>query len=357
MSIRVPKGLYGVVVTDTSIAKSSSDGSLIYRGYSIQDLAKHATYLEAAYLVLNGELPKKDDLASFEADLREYYALPESVSNVVSALPEEAHPMDVLRTGVSALGCVQNGRGELWLAAKMPVLVAMSHPETRRRRPAKEPFGRMFFGLLTGRTPTPKEEWVFERVLMFYLEHDLNASSFAVRVVSSTQADIFSAVTAGVAALKGPLHGGANEAVAEMIRGIATPEEGVRRVAEMLARGEKVPGFGHRIYKKVDPRAQLSKHLYRDLAGEDDPLYRVCSAIEEKMWQEKKLPANLDFYAAPIFLRFGIPIPLYTPIFAASRVFGWIAHYREQRAENRLIRPDAEYSGPPLRSYTPIEKR
>jgi len=357
MSIRVPQGLYGVVVTDTSIAKSSSDGSLIYRGYPIQDLAERATYLETAYLVLNGELPKRSELDSFEVSLREYSILPEKVANLLADLPEGAHPMDVLRTGVSALGCVQGGKEELWLAAKMPALVAMSLRDTKGRNPTREPFARMFFRLLTDRQPSSKEEWVFERVLMFYLEHDLNASSFAVRVVSSTQADIFSAVTAGVAALKGPLHGGANEAVAEMIKGISTPEEGVQYVTEMLSQGKKVPGFGHRIYKRVDPRAQLSKQLYRDLAGENDSLYRVCTAIEEKMWQEKKLPANLDFYAAPIFLRFGIPIPLYTPIFAASRVFGWIAHYREQRAENKLIRPDAEYSGPPGRRYIPIEQR
>ena len=192
------------------------------------------------------------------------------------------------------------------------------------------------------------------------MEHDLNASSFTVRVVASTLADIYSAVTAGLAALKGPLHGGANEEAMRMLLEVREPAAAAGYVADALSNGRKIAGFGHRIYKQFDPRARLSKQYLKELLAEkkmDDRLFKLCDALEREMWERKKIPANLDFYAAPVFFTLGIPIPLYTPIFAASRVFGWTAHYNEQLLENKLIRPDATYAGPKDLKYRPIGER
>jgi citrate synthase len=366
--LRAPKGLYGVVVADTRIAKSSSDGSLIYSGYSIQDLAENASFDEVAFLILKGRLPKKVELDEFVAELKKHTRVPSSVYEVVRNLSPTAHPMDILRTAVSALGATDwpkdPANPQLSLAAKMATLVANCYRITNNQK-VLEPDANLGFSenllyMITGKTPTNFEAWAFERELMFYLEHDLNASSFTVRVVASTEADIYAAVTAGLAALKGPLHGGANENAMRMLLEIVDPEKAEQKVDEMLKRGEKVPGFGHRIYKKVDPRAQLSKKLLGRLlseAGKDDRVLKLCEKIESTMWDRKKLPANLDFYAAPVFYTLGIPIQLYTPIFAASRVFGWISHYNEQLLDNKIIRPDAEYIGPKDLKYTQLTER
>jgi citrate synthase len=366
--LRAPKGLYGVVVTDTRIAKSSSDGSLVYSGYGIQDLAENASFDEAAFLILEGRLPQKNELAEFENELKSQAKVPEAVYQVVRNLSPTAHPMDVLRTAVSALGAVDGPKDQrnqqLSLASKMATLVANCYRIMNDQK-VLEPdtslgFSENLLYMITGRIPTNFEAWVFERELMFYLEHDLNASSFTVRVVASTEADVYAAVTAGLAALKGPLHGGANENAMKMLLEIADPEKAERTVDEMLKRGEKVPGFGHRVYKKVDPRAQLSKKLLERLLSQeakDNKLLKLCEKVESTMWERKKLPANLDFYAAPVFYTLGIPIQLYTPIFASSRVFGWISHYNEQLRDNKIIRPDAEYVGPKDLKYVPITER
>jgi citrate synthase len=367
--IRVPKGLYGVVVDESSIAKSDSDGTLIYAGYSIQDLADHAGFTETAYLVLHGVLPNRVQLDEFEGSLRANCAPPEEVYSVARLLPRDVHPMDSLRTCVSALGAMagpdQRGEAaEISLAAKMPALVANCYRIANGLEvvgpDASLDYASDFLRMMTGRVPTKVERWVFERVLMFYLEHDLNASSFTVRVIGSTLADVYSAVTGGLAALKGPLHGGANENAIKMLLDIGDPAKAHAYIDRMLAEGDKVPGFGHRVYKKVDPRAQLAKKLLLELLqqrGADLGLYRLCVDIEQYMWDKKRLPANVDFYAGPIFYVLGIPIPLYTPIFAASRVFGWISHYNEQLKQNKIIRPDVEYVGPRNLKYVPIEDR
>ncbi|MDG6906575.1 MAG: hypothetical protein JRN20_12405, partial [Nitrososphaerota archaeon] len=212
----------------------------------------------------------------------------------------------------------------------------------------------------SGQRPTSLQAWALERELIMYLEHDLNASSFTVRVIASTLADVCSACTGGVAALKGPLHGGANEAAMDMLLKMKSPTQAESMVLGMLSRGEKVMGFGHRIYKQFDPRAQLSKKVLKRLISEaksPSNLYEIAEAVEKKMWETKKLPANLDFYAAPVFYLLGIPIMMYTPLFAASRVVGWVSHFNEQVAENKLIRPDAIYIGASNLKYVPIEKR
>jgi citrate synthase len=365
-TIKVPKGLYGVIVTQTQIAKSSVDGSLVYRGYSINELAEKASFEEVAFLIMKGHLPKKSELDEFSKALQQNREIPEPVLQLVNHLPQDSHPMDVLRTAVSSLGTLEstlsNEQKQLSIASKMPSLATLSYPHTRSnvKKADYSNYSSFFLEMLSSRKPDSFESWIFERVLMLYLEHDLNASSFTVRVVASTQADVYAAITAGVCALKGPLHGGANEDVAKVLNSLPTAEAARTFVRETLAKGLKVPGFGHRIYKKVDPRAQICKTLLKRLLnhkGLTEELYEKCVAMEEEMWNQKRLPANLDFYAAPIFMVLNIPIPLYTPIFAASRVFGWIAHYNEQLLDNKIIRPDAEYVGPQNLKYTPIEKR
>ncbi len=362
--IKVPKGLYGVAVTETRIAKSDADGSLIYRGYPIADLAAHATFEEAAWLIIKGTLPTRGELDEFISSIGSRMEVSAKVYAVMRDLGRDSHPIDVLRTGISALGSVDSeptvALQQASIEAKMSVLAANCHRVPRGSGPrGPKPaarFGANLLQMLTDREASEYEEWVFERVLMMYLEHDLNASSFTVRVVASTRADPYAAAAAGLAALKGPLHGGANEAAMDMLLEVRGPDNASAYVMSALKDGKKVMGFGHRVYKKLDPRAQLCKGYLRELLkkqGTDDSLYRLCDALENEMWERKKLPANLDFYAAPLMYSLGIEIPLYTPVFAASRVFGWMAHYDEQVAEDRLIRPDATYVGPTGLKYSP----
>src|SRR3989442_6492754 len=366
--IRAPKGLSGVSVTETKIAKSDADGTLIYRGYTIEDLAENASFEETAYLVLYGELPNRTQLARFNSELRSRMKVDPSVYEIIRDLPRDAHPIDFLRTAVSSLGSLDAEMGsheqQLSVAAKMATLVANSH-RIEAGKKSVEPDSQLTFAenllyMISGQKPEKSEAWTFERELIFYMEHDLNASSFTVRVVASTLADIYSAVTAGLAALKGPLHGGANEGAMQLLLEVKDPNAAAGYVAGALAAGRKITGFGHRIYKQFDPRARLSKQYLKQLLAEkktDDRLFRLCDALEREMWERKKIPANLDFYAAPVFFTLGIPIPLYTPIFAASRVFGWIAHYNEQVLDNKLIRPEATYIGPKDLKYVPLSER
>ncbi len=365
---KVAKGLAGVSVTDTKIGKSDSDGSLVYRGYPIQELVENATFEETAFLVTRGSLPKTSELKEFSETLRTEAKVPPKVFSILSELGAGAHPIDALRTANSALGSV-DGRATLReqqasIEAKMSVLAANCRRVPRGESPKASPeggtFAKRLLTMLTDREPSEYELWVFERTLILYMEHDLNASSFTVRVVASTLADPYAAVTAGLASLKGPLHGGANEAAMEMLLEVKDPAKVTGYLDAAFRDGKKVTGFGHRVYKKFDPRAVLLKGYLREVLrrrGSDDTLYALCDAMETEMKQRKNLPANLDFYAAPIFYTLGIEIPLYTPIFAASRVFGWMAHYDEQVAENKLIRPDATYVGPSDLKYVQVEKR
>lgn len=366
--MKIPKGLAGVSVTDTTIAKSDADGTLVYRGYPIGEIARSAGFEETAYLILNGALPKKTELEAFTAELGRNGRVDQRTFGIMKSLGSNAVPMDVLRTAVSALGSFDTQadvrKRQTSVEAKMSVLAANCHRVPRGETPREQARGTGFsdnlLQMLTSKETSSYDRWVFERVLIFYMEHDLNASSFTVRVVASTLADPFAAATAGLAALKGPLHGGANEEAMKMLLEIKEPEKAAAYVERSLAEGRKVIGFGHRVYKKFDPRARLCKEYLREMLnrrGEDDKLYRLCDALETEMWERKELPPNLDYYAAPIFYLLGIEIPLYTPIFAASRVFGWMAHYNEQVAEAKLIRPDATYVGPSGLSYVPLEKR
>lgn len=366
--IRAPKGLAGVAVTETKIAKSDVDGTLIYRGYDINDLAQNATFEETAFLVLNARLPNARELEGFNRELRSRMSVDSKTYDLIRDLPRDSHPMDVLRTAVSSLGSLDRERSpegqQMSIAAKMPVLVANAPRVLEGRKPV-EPQKEMTYAanllkMTTEKEPSKLDAWIFERELIFYMEHDLNASSFTVRVVASTLADPYAAVTAGLAALKGPLHGGANEAAMRTLQQLKDAESGRKFVEDTIAEGKKVIGFGHRIYKKFDPRARLSKQYLKqllDAKGQKDTLVQVCDAMEKTMWERKKIPANLDFYAAPVFYTLGVPITFYTPIFAASRVFGWVAHYNEQVQEDKLIRPDAIYVGLSGLRYVPIAQR
>jgi citrate synthase len=366
--LRAPKGLDGVAVADTKIGKSDSDGTLIYRGYAIRDLFEKSTFEESTYLILFGKLPTKSELDEFSTKLSRYSLVPHNVYDLIRTIPHEAHQMDVLRTAVSGLGATEGGitseEQKLSIIAQMPTLVANCYRLNKGLEPA-EPDPSLnvsanYLYMLTGRKPDPFEAWCFERMLILYLEHDLNASAFTVRVVASTLADIYSACTAGLAALKGPLHGGANEAAMQLLLKIGSAENARPYIQAMLARGEKIMGFGHRVYKTVDPRSQLAKQLLKRLLeheGKGLETYKLCEAVENVAWEFKKLPANVDFYAAPLFMTLGIPTETFTPIFASSRIVGWVAHYNEQLTDNRIYRPDAIYKGEKGLAYSPLEGR
>ncbi len=366
--VRVPRGLAGVSITDTSISKSGADGSLVYRGHPISEIAANATFEETAYLVLKGSLPTRGQLQSFVEGLRERAGVDQKVFGIMAELGRDAHPIDVIRTAASALGSIDRevdieGK-QASLESKMSVLAANclrvprgGEPRTPR---AGLRFSDNFLQMLTTKEATEYERWVFERVLILYMEHDMNASTFTVRVVASTLADPYAASSAGLASLKGPLHGGANEAAMETLLEIEDPAKAAGFLREAFEHGRKVMGFGHRVYKQFDPRARLCKEYLKEVLkrrGGDDILYRLCDALEAEMWESKRIPPNLDFYAAPIFYSLGIEVPLYTPIFAASRIFGWMAHYNEQVADNKLIRPDSTYVGETSLKYVPIDKR
>ena len=366
--LRAPKGLAGVSVADSKVSKSGADGSLIYRGYPIHEITENASFEETAYLVLKGKLPTKTELESFSAGIKEQSRVEDKVFAVMRELGRQAHPVDVIRTAVSALGSIERRHTveeqELSIESKMAVLAANCRRvplgEQPRHPAAGEGFAANLLSMLTPKEATDFERWIFERVLILYMEHDMNASTFTVRVVASTLADPYAAAAAGLASLKGPLHGGANEAAMEMLLEVGDPAKAGEFVESMLSSKRKVTGFGHRVYKEFDPRAKLCKGYLKEVLrrrGEDDRIYRLCDAIEKEMWERKRLPSNLDYYAAPIFHLLGIEVPLYTPIFAASRVFGWMAHYNEQLEENKLIRPDATYVGPSGLKYVPIAAR
>jgi citrate synthase len=369
---KTPSGLDGVPITETKIGKSDRSGSLVYRGYPIEELVNKAGFEEVAFLVLKGALPNRRELESFSRALKVNSEVDGRVFEVMKNLPSGSHPMDVLRTAVSSLASLdgQNdsvAEQEISIAAKLPVLAAncLRVPEGL---PPVKPRDDLSFAANLLRMTSGKEQdstsafdlWVFERVLILYMEHDLNASSFTVRVVASTAADPYAAVTSGLASLKGPLHGGANEAVMHMLLELKDPEKAAEYIESALASGRKVTGFGHRVYKQFDPRARYCKKYLAEMirqSGARDEVFRLCDSLERAMWERKKIPPNLDFYAAPIFYLLGIPIALDTPIFAASRVFGWISHYNEQVEENKLIRPDAIYVGPSGLSYVPLDER
>ena len=366
-------GLDGVVVGESAICQiDETRGSLRYRGYAIEDLAEEATFEEVAFLLLHGELPSSRELQGWRVELANAGSLSTVIRQFLERVPSSAHLMDVLRTGVSFLGMIDpevqdvsheaNLRKATRLLARIPLLLTWT-VRTRYDHPPLHPsatksFAENLLYLLTGslRIDHAKE---LEVSLNLYAEHELNASTFAARVTASTLADLYGAVTTAIATLKGPLHGGANEAVAEMFLAIQNPEKAKAWIQSKLMGKERVMGFGHRVLKHEDPRSAIIKRRAKALSQHmaETRWYEIAEIIEQTMKEEKGLLPNLDFYTAVVYLLISIPIEAFTPIFVASRVIGWCAHIIEQQDHNRLIRPRASYIGPPAREFPFIGDR
>jgi 2-methylcitrate synthase len=365
-------GLAGVSAGETALCTVGKEGAgLTYRGYDIYDLSDNASFEEVAYLLMHGKLPNRQELAAYIARLKSLRGLPEQVRQVLELIPADSHPMDVLRSGVSFLGNFepegdfsnQSHVADRLLACLPSMLLYWHRFHTDGKRIDVETdddsVSGHFLNMLHGKTPSELNLRALDTSLILYAEHEFNASTFAARVITGTLSDFHSAVTGAIGALRGPLHGGANEAAMELIEKFESPEAAAEGVRGMLARKEKVMGFGHRVYTTSDPRNSVNKKMSKKLAGEigDTRLYAVSEAIENVMWREKGLFANADFFAATVYHFLGIPTYLFTPIFVCSRITGWSAHIMEQRADNKLIRPAADYVGPALQKWIPLEER
>lgn len=365
-------GLAGVVAGQSAIATVGQSGKgLNYRGYSIDDLAAKAAFEEVAYLLHYGKLPDRKELDQYLKRLMHLRQIPGSLTSVLKLIPRNTHPMDVLRTACSMLGTLEpeeNFDQQFDIADRLlavfPGIIAYwyaYHFQGKEIDTSSDEtsIGGHFLHLLHGRKPEEIERQLMNVSLILYAEHEFNASTFAARVTAATLADFYSAITTAIGTLRGPLHGGANEAAMELIEQFQTPDEAEDKLVQMLANKEKIMGFGHRVYTDSDPRSDIIKAWSKKL-GEfknDLLLYRVSERIEEVMRREKKLFPNLDFYSASAYHYCGIPTPLFTPVFVMSRVTGWSAHVFEQRADNRLIRPTSEYTGPEARAFVAIEER
>ncbi len=366
-------GLAGVVAGKTALCTVGKEGAgLTYRGYDIYDLADNAGFEEVAYLLLHGSLPTRDELDAYVAQQKGLRDLPAEVKQVLEMLPASAQPMDVMRSGVSVLGNFEPEKPDFSdqdyhadrLLACLPSMLLYWHRfhadgvRIDLETDADSVAGH-FLTLLHGKPPSDMHRRCLDTTLILYAEHEFNASTFTARVITATLSDIHSAVAGAIGALRGPLHGGANEAAMELIQKFDSAEAAAAGVRQMLANKEKIMGFGHRVYTESDPRNSVNKKMSKKLAEErgDLRLYEISDAIEKVMWDEKRLFANADFFAASVYHFMGIPTYLFTPIFVCSRITGWGAHIKEQRADNKLIRPGADYVGPGLEEWVPIERR
>ncbi|WP_028389491.1 bifunctional 2-methylcitrate synthase/citrate synthase [Legionella fairfieldensis] len=365
-------GLAGVVAGQSAIATVGHEGEgLNYRGYSIDDLAAYATFEEVAYLLHYGVLPTRATLHAYNDKLVRLRHLPETLKQILRLIPKNAHPMDVLRTACSILGTLEPEENFLQqydiadrLLALFPGIMCYwyaYHYQNREISGESEELtiGGHFLHLLHDRKPAPIERDMMNVSLILYAEHEFNASTFAARVTAATLADFYSAVTTAIGTLRGPLHGGANEAAMALIEQFKSPDEAERGLMAMLANKAKIMGFGHRVYKECDPRSDIIKNWSHALAEAqgDMLLYEISERIERVMRREKNLFPNLDFYSASSYHYCGVPTPLFTPVFVMSRITGWSAHIFEQRADNRLIRPSSEYIGPEPGKFIPIDER
>jgi 2-methylcitrate synthase len=373
-AVNMHKGLEGVVVDATAISQVTPDtSSLIYRGYPVQELAEHCSFEEVAYLIWNGELPTRTQLDAFTREERSHRPISQALQDVMKQFPRDAHPMDVVRTGVSFLGMedptatqvsadVQKLQA-MKLLAKAPTIVAAG----QRLRKGLQPidphpglgFSANFFHMCFGSVPADEVVKAFDVSMILYAEHSFNASTFTARVITSTMADMYSAVTGAIGALKGPLHGGANEAVMHMLKEIGDPSKAKAWIEDALKNKKKIMGFGHRVYKKGDSRAPTMQKYGLKMAqykGETK-WHDIARVAEQTMIAAKNIYPNLDFPAGPAYYLMGFDIDLFTPLFVMARMSGWTAHIMEQMADNRLIRPLSQYTGPSERTVVAIQNR
>ncbi|MGI9054385.1 MAG: citrate/2-methylcitrate synthase [Pyrinomonadaceae bacterium] len=367
-------GLRGIVAAQSTIGDvNGEEGILIYQGYNIHDLAENSTFEETVYLIWNGNLPNKSELEDFTSQFQESYEAPAEIIEMLKTFPKDAIPMDVLRTAVSALDFYdRDGHGTdrehamkaaIRLTAQMPTIVA-AWERIRTGEDVIAPdkslsIAENFLYMLRGEKPEADEARMFDICLILHADHELNASTFTTRVVSGTLADVYGAVTAGIAALAGPLHGGANTKVMESLLEVGSVENVESWLDEKLENKEKIMGIGHAVYKTEDPRATWLRKFSKQMGEKkgETKWYEMSEKIEKLMHEKKGMYPNVDFYSASTYYLMGIPLDLYTPIFAISRISGWTGHILEQYADNKLIRPRAEYVGPRDLKYTPIEER
>lgn len=370
----IHRGLEGVVVDSTRISKVTPEiNSLVYFGYPVQDLAEHCSFEEVAWLLWHGELPTASQLASFKDNERARRRLGPELLEMIRMSPRTAHPMDLLRTAVSFLGMQEpapekedagtNLERSVDLMAKIPTMLGAFY-RTRKGKEVIPPrddlsFAENFFHVCLGKVPSPEVVRAFEVSLVLYAEHGFNASTFTGRVVVSSLSDIYSGVTAAIGSLKGPLHGGANEEVMQMLLEIGQPEKARDWMLRALDEKKKIMGFGHRVYKKGDSRCPtMRKYAAKmgELTGQIKWM-QMCDVLSETMIQQKGIFPNLDFYSGPAYYMMGIDIDMFTPIFVMARVTGWTAHIIEQLGANRLLRPLSHYTGPAERRVIPLAQR
>ena len=367
-------GLEGIVAAQSSISDvNGEEGKLIYAGYDIHDLAQHATFEEVVYLLWNGRLPTAVELAALKSELNSEAGLPGEIIELIRLLPKTANPMDMLRTVVSALGLYDpdgpdnsleaNARKAVRLTAKFPMIVTTFQRVRNGLEPVAPHEGLSLAGnflyTLNGEEPDDVATRTMDVAFVLHADHELNASTFSARVTAATLSDMYSAIVSAIGTLKGPLHGGANEGVIKNLLEIGSVEAVEAWVKDAFAHKKKIMGFGHRVYRTVDPRATHLVEMSR-LLGErtgETKWYEMSRKMDEVVTREKHLNANVDFYSASTYYALGIPTDLFTPIFACSRISGWTAHVLEQFRNNRLIRPRAEYIGPRGLKYVPIEER
>ena len=365
-------GLRGQSAGETALCTVGKEGAgLTYRGYTIEDLAANAQFEEVAYMLLYGALPTQGELDSYNQKLMSLRGLPEDLKKTLEMIPADTHPMDVMRTGCSMLGNLepetnfdQQHEAADRLLAALPAIICYwyrySHDGVRINTDTGEAtLGGHFLKMLLDETPSDVHRAVMNCSLILYAEHEFNASTFTARVCAATLSDMYSCITGAIGSLRGPLHGGANEAAMELIEKFDTPDAVEAQILGMLERKEVIMGFGHAIYRTSDPRNAIIKEWSDKLANEngDRTLYEISCAIADTMWNTKELFPNADFFHASAYNYMGIPTKIFTPIFVMSRVTGWAAHVMEQRSNNRLIRPSADYIGPEIRPYLPINER
>lgn len=373
-TVKVAKGLEGIVAAATQLSDvRGTEGILTYRGYNINDLAANSTFEETIDLLWYGILPNRELLDKLTRKLVAARPLPAEVLGAMKLFPTKSTPMDVLRTVVSQLGLHDvdetdnsvsaNVRKSIRLTAQMPTIVAAWHNIHQGREPVAPrtdlSHAANFLYMLEGKEPTPQAARILDIALILHMDHGLNASTFVARSIASTESDMYSAISGALGALKGPLHGGANEAVMRMLLQLGDVSTVEPFVKDALANHRKVPGFGHRIYKTNDPRALQLRRIAGELADHtgNRKWYDMSEKMREIVWNERQLYVNVDFYSASVYYTLGIPIELFTPIFAISRVAGWTAHVMEQLLDNRIMRPDSEYVGPKDQKYVPIDQR